>query len=291
VPELLTAYEKLVRQRAPQGTLKDYSDARPPHTEAMSIAMVGSLAHHTGCKNINILHITCRAAMEAALTMRQAYPEINFGLEATASHLLLHHDAPLEVLDVYAKVNPPLRSRADQEYLWEKVLDGTVEWIVTDHANCPRDMKVNEGDPQNIWKAHAGFGGIEYLLPGIYSEGTRRGLPLQRIAAVLSWNPAQRFGLLHKGDIAPGYDADLALLDPNESWTIHYADSPSTQGFTPFEGIEVTGRIKQTFLRGQLVFNNGQVVGEPRGQYQKRPTAAPPAAPEPRAGASEAITR
>jgi allantoinase len=93
-----------------------------------------------------------------------------------------------------------------------------------------------------------------------------------RIAALISGNPARRFGLSRKGDIAVGYDADLALLDPEERWTIHAAGSFSAQGYTPFEGMSITGRVKCTFVRGNLVFANGAIVGTPQGRYLKRPT-------------------
>ena len=84
--------------------------------------------------------------------------------------------------------------------------------------------------------------------------------------------PAQRFGLLNKGDIAVGYDADLVLLDPNEYFTVRAAESESGQGYTPFEGIDLTGKVKTTFLRGEPTFDKGAVVGPARGQYLKRPT-------------------
>lgn len=91
------------------------------------------------------------------------------------------------------------------------------------------------------------------------------------MAEVLAWNPAQRFGLLHKGDIAPGYDADLALLDPTRRFTVRAADSPSGQGYTPFEGQELSGRVTATFLRGALVYDGQRVVGPARGRYLPRP--------------------
>jgi allantoinase len=270
VAELLRAYEGIARRRTGLKPLGAYSEARPPHNEALAIAIAGQMAHYTGCRNINLLHLSSRAAVEAALTVREAYPEIDFGMEATAGHLLLDTDCRM---GVWAKVNPPIRPRADVEYLWERVLDGTIEWIVTDHANCPRDMKLDAEDPDNIWGAKAGFGGIEYLLPGIFSEGSKRGLSYNRMAELLCWNPSRRFGVLDKGDIDIGYDADLALLDPGETWTIRAEDSPSAQGYTPFEGIELTGRVKRTFLRGDMIFD-GEPVGEPAGRYLKRPLAA-----------------
>jgi allantoinase len=123
-----------------------------------------------------------------------------------------------------------------------------------------------------VWLAKAGFGGTEYLLAGVFSEGRRRGLPLHCMAELLARNPARRFGLLDKGDIAVGYDADLALLDPDRRVVIRAAESPSAQGYTPFEGQELTGQVTATFLRGQLAWEDGAVVGPARGRYLHRPS-------------------
>ena len=84
------------------------------------------------------------------------------------------------------------------------------------------------------------------------------------------------FGLLTKGDIAVGYDADLVLLDPQESFVVQAAESPSSQGYTPFEGLQLKGRVKSTFLRGELICQEGKVLGEPRGRYLKRPYGEEP---------------
>jgi allantoinase len=124
----------------------------------------------------------------------------------------------------------------------------------------------------NIWLAKSGFGGTEYLLPALVSEGMKRGLSLNKVAELLSFNPAKRFGLNSKGDIAEGLDADLALVDPRETWTIRAKESESTQGYTPFEGIELGAKVKATFLRGKLVCENGKVLGKPLGRYLHRPT-------------------
>ena len=266
-PEILRAYETKVRREDKLAGLEAYSAARPPHSEAIAIAMVGAMAHAAGLQHVNILHITSREAMEAALAARASYPDIDFGLEMTAGHLLLDFTNEQGAL---AKVNPPLRSPDDRAYLWDRVLDGTVQWLITDHANCPLPQKVDPEDPENVWKAKAGFGGTEYLLSGLFSEGRKRGLTENRIAELLCFTPAQRFGLWSKGDIAPGLDADLVLFDPDHTWTIRAEDSPSAQGYTPFEGIEVSGRVRQTFLRGQLVYDNGTFPGSPIGKYISR---------------------
>ena len=87
-----------------------------------------------------------------------------------------------------------------------------------------------------------------------------------RMAELLSWNPARRFGLRNKGDIAPGFDADMVLVDPHETFIVHAAKSESEQGYSPFEGLELTGRVKSTFLRGNLVL---------RQRQRRRPGARP----------------
>lgn len=91
------------------------------------------------------------------------------------------------------------------------------------------------------------------------------------MAELLSWKPAQRFGLASKGDIAPGYDADIAIVDPLERFVVRSAESESVQGYSPFEGVELKGRVKSTFLRGNLIYDNGNVVGPARGQFLRRP--------------------
>jgi allantoinase len=90
------------------------------------------------------------------------------------------------------------------------------------------------------------------------------------MAELLSWKPAQRFGLPSKGDIAPGYDADVAIVDPGESFVVRAAESLSEQGYSPFEGVELSGRVKSTFLRGALVYDSGGIVGPARGKYLRK---------------------
>jgi allantoinase len=267
--EILTAYTKLVERDARLDGLAAYSAARPPHSEGLAIWIASYLAHETNCVNINLLHLSSRKAIDAAWMMQQTFPHIAFRREVTVGHLLLDTDCECGVL---AKVNPPIRPRADVEALWEAVLDRKVDWIVSDHACCGSEQKYSAKFPKNIWMAKSGFGGTEYLLSGVLSEGSKRGMSYNHMAELLCRNPAQRYGLHNKGDIAVGYDADLVLVDPHESFVVRAAESESKQGYTPFEGMELTGRVKRTFLRGQLIYD-GNVVGPARGQYLRRPTA------------------
>ena len=268
--EILNAYTKLVEKEGKLDGLRAYSAARPPHSEGLAIWIAAYLAYETECVNINLLHLSSKKAIDAALMMQDAFPHINFRREVTVGHLLLDVDCDCGVL---AKVNPPIRPRADVEALWEAVLDRDVDWIVSDHACCNAEQKYSAKFPKNIWMAKSGFGGTEYLLSGVLSEGSKRGMSYNHLAELLCWNPAQRYGLKSKGDIAPGYDADLVLVDPQESFVVRAAESESKQGYTPFEGMELSGRVKTTFLRGQAIYDGGKVLGPARGQYLRRPTA------------------
>jgi allantoinase len=266
--EIMAAYTKIVQREGKLTGLRAYSAARPPHSEGLAICIASYLAHETSCININLLHLTSRKAVEAALKMARAFPHVNFRREVTVGHLCLDYDAPTGVL---AKVNPPIRSREDVEYLWQTLLDGKIDWVCSDHACCRHEMKVDAKKPGEVFLGKSGFGGTEYLLSGVASEGRKRGLSWNRIAELTSWNAARRFGLTSKGDIAPGYDADLVLFDPDKSFVVRAAESESTQGYTPFEGMELTGKVVTTFLRGHVIYDKGKVVGPARGRYLSRP--------------------
>jgi len=269
--EIMTAYTKMVEKDKSLKGLAAYSASRPQHSEGLAVFIAAYLANETALPNINLLHLSSRKAVQAAMMMSDVFPHIDFKREVTIGHLMLDISSPAAEL---AKVNPPIRPREDVEFLWDALLQGELDWVVSDHACCRQELKIPRHYFGDIWMAKSGFGGTEYLLPSLVSEGTRRGMDYNHMARVTSWNPAQRYGLNHKGDIEIGFDADLALVDPARTWTIHAKDSPSTQGYTPFEGLELSARIQQTFLRGQQIYDHDKgVIGKPIGQYLHRPTA------------------
>ncbi len=265
--EIMSAYTKQVEQDGTLRGLEAYHASRPPHSEGLAVSIASYLAHETGLPKINLLHLTSEKAVDAALRMARAFPHIDFRREVTIGHLVADIDT---AHGLGGKVNPPLRPRADVEALWGYVLDGKIDWVVSDHACCKDEVKF--GEPRDdIFVAKSGFGGAEYLLPGLVTEGNRRGLSYQRVAELTSWNPAQRFGLRNKGALVQGYDADICLVDPDSTWTVRAEDSESTQEYTPFEGFELTARVTDTFVRGQHVLVDGKVTGEPAGRYLARP--------------------
>jgi allantoinase len=263
--EIMRAYTRLVEQEGRLKGLEAYSAARPPHSEGLAIAIAAYLAYETELPNINLLHLSSRKAIEAAMMMHSTFPHIDFRREVTVGHLL----ADFHTANLGGKVNPPLRSRADVEALWEHLLAGHFSWVTSDHACCREEAKF--GEPRdNVFLAKSGFGGTEYLLSGMVSEGRQRGLSYNRIAELVCRNPAERFGLTSKGQLAAGFDADFCLLDDDVDYVVHAEDSFSTQEYTPFEGFKLTAKVTDTFLRGEPVFAGGAIVGRPRGRYLRR---------------------
>jgi allantoinase len=267
--EIMTAYTKIVEKDKSMKGLAAYSASRPPHSEGLAVFTAAYLANEAALPNINLLHLSSRKAVQAAMTMAEVFPHIDFRREVTIGHLMLDIGSKAAEL---AKVNPPIRPRDDVEFLWDALLAGELDWVCSDHACCRHETKIPKRYFGNIWMAKSGFGGTEYLLPALVSEGSKRGMGYNHMARVTSWNPAQRYGLNGKGDIAEGFDADIALVDPSHTWTIRSAASPSTQGYTPFEGLELSAHVDATFLRGQRIYENGRVIGKPIGRYLHRPT-------------------
>ena len=269
--EIMAAYTTLVQDAGQLRGLEAYHASRPPHSEGLAVTIASYLAHETALPTINLLHLSSAKAIEAAMTMQRAFPHIDFRREVTIGHLLADITT---ASGLGGKVNPPIRPREDVEALWEALLAGHVSWVCSDHACCRDEMKFGQ-DRDDVFLAKSGFGGTEYLLPGLITEGRRRGLTFPRMAELLSWNPARRYGLYTKGTIEAGYDADLVLVDPDRSWVVRAGDSESTQEYTPFEGFEMTARVDDVFLRGRQILASGAVVGEPSGRYLSRPTPAP----------------
>jgi dihydropyrimidinase/allantoinase len=264
-PEIINAATQYVKQHESGNPLKDYSNARPTFSERMAIKEVEVLCAQTNCP-VNLLHLSSIDAVEAGKETVAKNPKLNILLEGTLHHLGLSNDIKYGRL---GKVNPPIREREHVEGLWKAVIDGDIKTVVSDSACASK--KIKEGD---IWTSLAGFGGTEIMFPLLLTEGYRkRGVPLERIAELTSYNPAIYHELYpKKGTIGVGSDADLAIIDLNKEKEVSVETLHSAQDFTPFEGIKYKGWPVCTIVRGKVIFENDRIVGKPGdGQYIKRP--------------------
>ena len=269
--DILTAYTKLVERDASLTGLRAYSAARPPHSEGLAIWIASYLAYETECLNINLLHLSSRKAIEAALMMQDVFPHIRFKREVTVGHLLLDVDSECAV---HAKVNPPIRPARGRR---GAVAGGARPESRLDRAAITRAARPKRSGRPPI-RATSGSRRPASAAP---STCSRASFPKGRSAAcpLRTW-PSSSAGIRRsatgsgaRATSRVGFDADFVLVDPAESFVVRAADSPSQQGYTPFEGQELTGRVKSTYLRGEQVYDGSNIVGGARGRYLHRPTA------------------
>jgi len=159
-----------------------------------------------------------------------------------------------------AKCNPPLRKQADVDGLWERIQDGRIDIVTSDHSPYPLFRKETD----NIFDAYAGIPGAETLGSLLYSSAVASGrVGLARFLELVCSGPADVFGFENKGRLAVGADADFVIFDPNAEWTVDDADLHYEVGASPYQGMSVIGRVKSTWTRGHQVFDGKAVVGEP----------------------------
>ena len=161
-------------------------------------------------------------------------------------------------------ISPPLRTPADRDALWVGLADGSLDLVATDHVPDRLDTEKAEaakGVPFN--EISNGAPGIETLLTILYSEGVAKGrITLERMVDLLSTTPARRFGLGTKGVLEVGRDADIVLFDPAARRTVRAADLHHTSDYTPYEGLEVEGAVRQVLVRGRTFMRDGAFVGQ-----------------------------
>jgi dihydroorotase-like cyclic amidohydrolase len=149
-----------------------------------------------------------------------------------------------------------------REAVWEGLLDGTIDMLSSDHAPHTREEK--DIGWTEMWKAHTGTPGIQYQLPLLLEEALDGRLSLERAIELTAERPAEVFGLkATKGTIAPGRDADLAIVDLDAPWTISNDGVLSRCGWTPYDGRSCRVRVERTLLRGNEIYVDGAVSGAP----------------------------
>jgi allantoinase len=222
-------------------------------TEAIGRAL--EFGRATGCRT-HLCHVSVERGFDL---VGYALADGTDATAETCTHYLVMDEDDLRRLGGRAKINPPLRPRAQQDALWRLLDAGRVDQVTSDHVGWARELK----DTPGIFEARSGVPGLETTLPLLFSEGiVKRGLPLGTLLHVLCEGPAARYGLApRKGAIALGADADLVIFDPGEEWRIDERELACHAGWSPYHGRDVTGRVKQVLVRGATVFADGEVRG------------------------------
>ena len=240
-----------------------HAAVRPPYVEAVATARALAFARATDSP-IHVVHLSSAAALDEVRRAKAAGVRVT---AETCPHYLTLTDEryaePDPVQCACYVIAPPLRSAADRDALWAGLADGTLDLVATDHVPDRWGVEMAAAaDRVPFDRISNGAPGIETLLTLLYSEGVAAGrISLERMVDLLATAPAARFGITGKGALEVGRDADLVVLDPAARRTIRNADLHHTSDYTPYEGFEVTGAVRDVLVRGDEVIRNGRFVG------------------------------
>ncbi len=228
---------------------------RDEQTALIATTRLVNLARKHG-KRVHTLHITTAEEMDFLRKNRDIA-----SVEVLANHLTLAAPDCYDRLGTYAQMNPPIRDERHRAALWAAVNDGTVDIVATDHAPHTRAEK-DAGYPASP----SGMPGVQTLVGVMLDHVAKGRLTLERFVDLTSAGPQRLFGLVNKGRIACGYDADLTIVDLNANHTITDAEMANKSGWTPFAGMTVQGWPMATIIRGNVVMRDGQLIGNATGK-------------------------
>ena len=271
-PVLLDAGVAAALQRG--DTLPRYhATSRPPYVEAIATARALAFARATDSP-VHVVHLSSAAALDEVRRAKVA--GVRVSAETCPHYLVLTeeaYDEPDPVRCACFVISPPLRSAADRDALWAGLADRSLDLVATDHVPDRVDReKAEAGSGVSFDRISNGAPGIETLLALVYSEGVARGrITVERMVELLSTTPAARFGLRSKGALEVGRDADIVVFDPSARRAIRAVDLNQTSDYTPYEGLELSGAVRDVIVRGAAVVRAGSFVGRRGfGQYLER---------------------
>ncbi|QTF08604.1 dihydroorotase [Brenneria izadpanahii] len=261
-----------------------WSEARLELAEKAAIQLGIAFSEETECR-FHVVHMS--TGVGARLVAEAKRRGLAVTAEVCPHYLVLNAPDAMTTYGAMAKIAPPLRTKQDNKELWEGLANGSIDFVATDHA--PYKVQANKDlDPvpvekdapgMNIWTAFPGIPGTETMVNILVSEGyNKERLTLQRLVEVLSRNAAVHYGLFpKKGAMSVGADADFAIIDLNKRWAIDKDISFMKNKYTPLHGMELTGKVVKTVLRGQLVYEEkaqetkGTIMVKPGfGQFVRR---------------------
>jgi allantoinase len=239
-----------------------HAQSRPPITEIEATTRAITLACHAGCR-LQVVHLSTAGAVDVVSAAAARGYEVR---SEFCPHFLALTDAELARQGTWAKCTPPLRSANEVDSLWQRVLAGRADFLVSDHA--PWLVSEKELGRDDIWQAPNGLVSLQSSNVVTLTEGTRRGLSLPEFVRISSTNAARWLGLYPtKGALLPASDADLAVYSPGVKEVIRAEDLLCKQKWTPYDGFAVSYRLEACMLRGSWVYKDGAIQGRPVGQF------------------------
>ena len=246
--DMVHATTARLREECHEGPL-DYAASRPAEAEISAVRTMCELAMETEAR-VHIVHLASGQALDVITEYRRNGAAVS---AETCPQYLAFTAADFEAQGAVLKTAPVVKSAEDRARLWEGLATGELAYVATDHA---AGMWPDEKNTGSIWTDYGGVPLVELSLPYLYSEGVRAGrITLERLTEITASEPARFFGVeQRKGQIAPGFDADLAVLDERAMWTVRATDLHNLNRYSPFEGHTLTGRVCATYVRGEPVF-------------------------------------
>jgi allantoinase len=256
--------DRLGEELAGQGriTAADYVLSRPVFTEVEAVKRALYLGKETRCR-LHFVHISTAEAVEEIVKARREGQDVSL---ESCPHYFTITAAQFEEIGPAAKCSPPLRSREEQEKLWQQLIEGKIDMLTSDHSPCPPEMKQSSSN--NFFEVWGGITGCQNNVDLMFDEAVlKRNIPITNFVKMISCNPAERFNIPNKGEIAVSMDADIILVDANRSYVVKEEGLFYRHKQSPYIGRKIDCRVTKTLVRGNVVYDldNG-IAGEPLGQ-------------------------
>jgi dihydroorotase len=262
--------EKIIKENSEKAkknkwnNVKYHNKIRSTKAELEAIKKALKLQKKTG-NRIHFLHVSTKKGMQEIIKAKQTFKKslIKKGkitCEVCPHHLFLN-EKDLNKLGNFGKMNPPLRTKKDNEFLLNALKKGLIDFVATDHAPHTKKEKMKK-----YFDAPSGVTGVETVFPLLLNETAKGKMKLKKVIEVLCEKPTEVYGIKNKGKIKEGFDADLILVDLNKEFTIKNSGMHSKCKWTPFDGKKVKGKIETTIINGNIVYNKGKINSKFKGK-------------------------
>ncbi|MDP9343889.1 MAG: allantoinase AllB [Actinomycetota bacterium] len=244
-----------------------YLRSRPPEAEVEAVRLMAEASRTTGCR-AHVLHVSSAEALDVLRDARAGGVSLT---AETCPHYLTFAAEDVPAGATVYKCAPPIRVRSNQDRLWEGLRDRALDAVVSDHSPCPPELK--RPDTGDFLRAWGGIASLQLGLPVVWSSARRRGISIEAQVQWMAVATARICGLMQKGSIAAGLDADLVLFDPDRRWVVEPDALEHRHRVTPYAGMALDGAVVATYLRGVEVYREGRFASAPTGRFLERGSA------------------